>query len=131
VNRLLGREAGDELLRLAADRMRSALRASDPLARVGPDAFAAILPDAGDLGAIVAAEKVRRACGGWYMAHGAQHPLRVTVGSSVFPADADTAAALVRRAEAATYRMKVADRQIFGLLGRCTGSEYVLTPRSR
>ncbi|HEX2828940.1 MAG TPA: GGDEF domain-containing protein [Burkholderiales bacterium] len=130
VNRLLGRDAGDALLRLVVVRMRAALRASDPLVRAGPDEFAALLPDAGDFGAIVVTEKVRRACAGWYIAQGAQQPLRVTVGSSVFPADGDSADALLRRAEAATYRMKVADRQIFGPLGRCTGAEYVLGPRS-
>jgi diguanylate cyclase (GGDEF)-like protein len=130
VNRLLGWEAGDELLRLFAARMRVALRASDPLARVGPDELAAILPDAGDHASIAVAEKVRRECTGWYVAQGAQHPFRVTVGSSVYPVDGNTVEALLRRAEAATYRMKVADRQIFGLLGRCTGREYVLRPRS-
>ena len=130
VNQLLGSDAGDELLRLVAARMRAALRASDPLARIGPDEFAAILPDAGDHASIVVAEKARRACSGWYVSHGVQYPVRVTVGSSVFPAEGDSVDALMRRAEAATYRMKVADRQIFGLLGRCTGAEYVLEPRS-
>lgn len=137
VNRLLGHEAGDELLRLVGMRMRLALRASDMLARADSDEFAALLPDTGDHGSIVVAEKVRRACAGWYMARSLQYPLRVTIGSSVFPADGDTAEALLRRAEAATYHLKVADRQVFGpstasprRSGRCTGAEYVLRPRS-
>ena len=114
--------------------MRSALRASDMLARADSDEFAALLPDADDHGAIYVAEKVRRACAGWYMARQMQCALRVTIGTSVFPADGDTPEALVCRAEAAAYRMKVADRQIFGASTaslprrpeRCTGAEYVL-----
>ena len=129
VNALLGRDGGDALLRLVTARVRAALRASDPLARVGADELAAILPEVGDYGAILVAEKVRRACVGWYEAKGAQHALRVTVGSSVYPDEGDTTAALMRRAEAAMYRIKVGDRQIFGLPGRCSGDEYVLRPR--
>jgi diguanylate cyclase (GGDEF)-like protein len=129
VNALLGRDAGVALLRLDTARVRAALRASDPLARVGPDELAAILPEAGDHGAILVAEKVRRACVGWYEAQGTRHPLRVSEGSSVYPDEGDTSAALMRRAETAMYRIKVADRQIFGLSGRCSGDEYVLRPR--
>lgn len=126
VNLALGRAAGDELLRLIGERMRAAVRASDVVARIARDEFAAVVRGAGDAAAILVAEKVRRACGGWYEARGREHPVRVSVGSSVYPHDGETPDALLRRAESAMYLIKAADRRVAGLLARRVGSEYLL-----
>jgi diguanylate cyclase (GGDEF)-like protein len=45
VNRRLGLEAGDALLREAGARLRMAARASDPVTRLGSDEFAVLLED--------------------------------------------------------------------------------------
>ncbi len=58
VNENLGYEAGDEALQLVADRMDDSMRASDVVARVGGDEFAAVLLDEDGPEGIVAA--VRR-----------------------------------------------------------------------
>jgi diguanylate cyclase (GGDEF)-like protein len=126
VNALLGDAAGDTLLRLVGERVRGALRASDTVGRLAGDELGAIVPAVFDDAVIVVAEKVRRVCTGWYFAHGEQHSLRVSVGSSVCPDDGRSVHDLIRRAEAAMHRIKVADRQIFGRYGRCVGAEYVL-----
>lgn len=126
VNLVLSRAAGDDLLRLIGARMRGALRSSDVVARVARDEFAAIVRGTGDGAAILVAEKVRRACGGWYKARGREYPVRVSVGSSVYPHDGETADALIGRAENAMYLIKAADRRMAGLLTPHAGSEYVL-----
>jgi diguanylate cyclase (GGDEF)-like protein len=126
VNLTLGRAGGDDLLRLSGARMCAALRASDVVARVARDEFAAVVRETGDTAAILVAEKLRRACAGWYRAEGTEHPVRVSVGSSVYPCDGETADALMRRAETAMYSIKAADRRIAGLPARRVGSEYVL-----
>ena len=126
VNAVLGREGGDELLRLILERLRACLRESDTLARVGGDELAILLPRVGDDAAIVVAEKLRRACSGWYEADGKQLAVRVSVGSSVYPMEAENPGELLRRARAAMYRMKAADREIHGLLSRIVGERYAL-----
>jgi diguanylate cyclase (GGDEF)-like protein len=58
VNERLGRGAGDRLLAMVAQTLRSALRVSDSFFRYGGDEFAAILPDTTIGTASVVAERV-------------------------------------------------------------------------
>jgi diguanylate cyclase (GGDEF)-like protein len=59
VNDREGHEAGDELLRRAADAWRHAVRREDQLARVGGDEFVLLMPDTDEAEARHAAERVR------------------------------------------------------------------------
>lgn len=61
LNERYGRQIGDEVLAEAALVLRLTLRESDVLARLGGDAFAALLPEADAAPARRAAERVRRA----------------------------------------------------------------------
>jgi diguanylate cyclase (GGDEF)-like protein/PAS domain S-box-containing protein len=54
-NDSLGHQAGDELLVLIADRLRSVVRAGDTLARIGGDEFTLLLED---IGTVEAAERM-------------------------------------------------------------------------
>ncbi len=58
VNDSLGHAAGDELLTRVGEALRSILRDSDVLARIGGDEFALILPDTDEAAARVVAEKL-------------------------------------------------------------------------
>ncbi|HIA02305.1 MAG TPA: sensor domain-containing diguanylate cyclase [Myxococcales bacterium] len=69
VNNLLGHSFGDLVLQGIAQRIKSVLRASDHLARIGGDEYLAILPDTRMQEGMDAAERMRLAAG--------QHPMRI------------------------------------------------------
>ncbi|MEU2350341.1 EAL domain-containing protein [Modestobacter sp. NPDC049651] len=110
VNDRLGHEAGDDLLRQVADRLRECVRPGDLLARLGGDEFVVVLPDVtGDRALAAVGERVLAAL------HRPFHLGRETVrvGASVGgvlgrPGDAVTD--LLRDADAAMYEAKRAGR---------------------
>ena len=127
VNERLGRETGDELLREIALRIERALRKSDTIARVGGDEFAILLGEAASAHlAVRTAEKVLRACTGWYEHGNAQHSVTFRVGVAVYPRDGLTPEALVHSAEAAMYAAKAARRDAFPEGEPCSGNRYCL-----
>jgi len=54
VNDTLGHDAGDEVIRAAAERLRAVTRPGDTVARMGGDEFAILVEDGGDATAVVA-----------------------------------------------------------------------------
>jgi diguanylate cyclase (GGDEF)-like protein len=109
VNDTLGHNAGDELLKCVADRIRHALRESDTLARMGGDEFAVILPaitSREDVATVAA--KIIGALSMSFILSG--HAQEVTIGASmgiaIYPADAQDIDALIKAADAAMYNAK-------------------------
>ena len=114
VNDSLGHAAGDELLREIARRLQASVRSGDTVARIAGDEFAVVLGDlarAEDAG-LVAQKIVDRLAAPIGVAG---HELFVTasIGAAVFPADGDSAEALLGAADAAMYRAKQSGRNAF------------------
>lgn len=111
INDTLGHAAGDEALRLVAQRFRAAVRESETLARIGGDEFTVLveaLPDAA--AAAKTAERIIRALDAPLSV--ADNPMRVTasIGVALFPQHAADAEALLRHADVAMFWAKKAGR---------------------
>jgi diguanylate cyclase (GGDEF)-like protein len=107
VNDGFGHAAGDGLLKLVADRLRGALRASDTLARVGGDEFVVVLTDVDRVVAGGLAQRLIESLAEPFQ----MNDLRVRIGSSIgialCPRDGDSADALLKNADTALYRAKI------------------------
>jgi diguanylate cyclase (GGDEF)-like protein/PAS domain S-box-containing protein len=107
INDRFGHAAGDEMLRLLAQRLRAAVREEDTIARLGGDEFALILPG---VATRVDLEAVCRSVGprlsGGLLLEGANVALSLSAGVACFPHDARDGDALVRAADRAMYSAK-------------------------
>jgi len=125
VNDSLGHQAGDGLLVAVADRLREATRETDLVARRGGDQFLLLLADldrdeTGPDGAVLRAEsvaqRVHESLAEPFSVDGTEVYIGAGVGISLFPRDAEDAAALQRNAETAMFEAK-----------RTGGTNYVLS----
>lgn len=107
INDELGHDAGDHVLREIARRLRSVLRHTDKIARMGGDEFYVLIEDLSD--GRYASEVARK------LLQEAARPVRfgstqcavsASIGISVFPDHGHDAATLLRNADAAMYRAK-------------------------
>jgi diguanylate cyclase (GGDEF)-like protein len=107
VNDELGHDAGDDLLRAVAVRLRGRIRHSDTLARMGGDEFLAIIEDcAGDSAARAVADSLIASLKDPMTLEGRQLALSASIGIAMYPADGQNASQLRRNADQAMYRAK-------------------------
>ncbi len=102
-----GHEAGDRLLRAAADAIRGGVRASDFAARFGGDEFVVVLPDTDLQGAKRVGEKLRYDIARLALReNGDMLQTSVSIGLVSFPDDGRTSAELMRRVDLAMFEAK-------------------------
>jgi len=107
INDSLGHKAGDELLKVAADRLKSCLREGDTIARISSDEFALILSDQTSEETVLLAMQriianVARPAG----IGDHQIVVSCSIGCSLYPKDGLTDVILLRNADTALYRAK-------------------------
>jgi diguanylate cyclase (GGDEF)-like protein len=119
INASLGHDAGDELLGMVAERMRSSVRESDAVFRLRQDEFALVLEDLGQGDTIdIPAQRVLNSFATPFHLSGNEIVLTASIGGAVFPTHGQNAQDLMRRAESALEQAKREGRNRY-----CTHSE--------
>jgi predicted signal transduction protein with EAL and GGDEF domain len=106
----MGHSAGDALLLGVSKQLVSQLRDSDTLARLGGDEFVVIAPAPEEQPAHVLAERLQAALREPIGVHDANCFVQASIGLAVYPQDGADVESLLRNADIAMYRAKMAGR---------------------
>lgn len=116
VNDMFGHNMGDELLVLVAQRMKSALREGDTLARIGGDEFIAILADLDqpqDCEPVL--QRLLQAASAPILIDESRLSVSASIGVTLYPGDGADADQLIRHADQAMYQAKQAGKNRYHL----------------
>lgn len=107
INDTLGHHAGDQLLKVIGERLRTCVRSGDTVARLGGDEFMVVVENMRHVDeAIRVADKI---CGSFQnpvLLEGREVFVTPSIGITLYPLDDSTADALLRNADSAMYRAK-------------------------
>ena len=107
VNDSVGHSAGDQLLTIVAQRLRSCVKEGDTVARLGGDEFTVILRNVADPdSARAVAERIIESLKLPVNIGGRDHYICASIGITLFPDDGSTIDDLMRNADTAMYRAK-------------------------
>ena len=115
VNDRYGHDAGDRLLADVATRLRGALRGSDLAARLGGDEFAVLLADADGMRAAAVAAKLVDVLAAPYAFEDGEREVSASIGVAAYPEEGASVEDLLRHADEAMYRAKVAGRRRYAV----------------
>lgn len=110
VNDRYGHEAGDAVLRLAADTVRKTIRASDAVARLGGDEFAILLHETTAAASETVIRKLQMAIGDIVRVNG--RAMTVSLGAVTCLEAPETVDALLRLADGLLYTAKRAGKNL-------------------
>lgn len=116
VNDSLGHKAGDDLLKIVAERLQKTARDNDTVARLGSDEFVMVLSDfpAGTVSTRIVA-RIREAIAEPIALEGQQVVISCSIGAAVYPNDGTDIEKLIEQADAAMYFVKKNGRDNFQL----------------
>jgi diguanylate cyclase (GGDEF)-like protein/PAS domain S-box-containing protein len=116
VNDTMGHAAGDQLLKLTAERLNSAVRQSDTVARLGGDEFVVLLSEVNRMEDVEkTARKIITAFGKPFVIDGAKLNISTSIGIALFPDNGDAIDDLLKKADTAMYYVKEHGRNSYKL----------------
>lgn len=108
INDTMGHEAGDQLLKEIARRLKNNLRAADVAARMGGDEFVILLEEVTDPGSVATvAHKMNNSIAQPLTMKGRERRITASIGISLYPNDADDGQTLITHADKAMYVVKM------------------------
>jgi diguanylate cyclase (GGDEF)-like protein len=112
VNDTLGHQAGDDLLKVIAERMANCVRSVDTVVRLGGDEFVIVLFDQPEKGDSVrpTLQRLRETIAQALQIGGQTLQVTTSMGLATYPADGSSVSALLMNADAAMYRAKALGR---------------------
>ena len=116
INDALGHPVGDEILRLVAMRIMTAIRDEDTVARLGGDEFVVLLTELSEdseeavTDVQMLAEKIRLQIGEPYSIESHELHVSASIGIALFPYDDESPDVILRQADTAMYRAKESGR---------------------
>ncbi len=117
INDQFGHEIGDQLLKIAAERLRKSLRSHDIIGRPGGDEFVALVPDVDSEVAEQLAKRLTRTLEEPYNIGRQKLVCAASIGLALYPGNANTLTGLLREADQAMYRAKARCRGVTDIRG--------------
>lgn len=135
INDTLGHDIGDRVLQEIAYRMRSCIRDTDKIARMGGDEFYVLIEELKEgRHAIEVAQKLLAAAARPIQVGSEVCHLGLSIGISVFPDDGETTQMLLKNADSAMYRAKDAGKNTYRFYSapeKCYGPRTLIPRRAR
>ncbi len=123
INDTLGHDAGDELLRQVGSRLRSSIRESDTVARIGGDEFTMVLSDVQEVEDLrTAVRKILTAFRNAFSVQQEELQVTASIGISIYPDDERDPASLLKTADRAMYFAKQAGKNRYRFYDRGMGA---------
>ena len=124
INDTLGHDAGDQLLKVVAQRLSASLRAEDTVGRQGGDEFIVLLANlsAPDDSAFVA-QKIINALSQPIEIHGQIILPSASVGIAVYPQDGDDVDSLLKHSDQAMYLAKDSGSGVYRFYGQAPNAQ--------
>ena len=118
INDQFGHEVGDQLLKIAAERLKKSLRSCDIIGRPGGDEFVALVPDVDAQIADKLAKRLTSSLEEPYNIGRQKLVCKASIGLSLYPTNANTLTGLLREADQAMYRAKARCRGVANIRGK-------------
>jgi diguanylate cyclase (GGDEF)-like protein len=126
INDRYGHACGDQLLVLAAERIRNTVRSEDTVARIGGDEFIVLLPEVSAVSDVKRpVEELLRVLEAPFELREGAVQISGSIGIAFFPGDAISAEQLISSADTALYNAKRAGKGRYELT-RVADEQYVL-----
>ncbi len=114
INDSLGHNMGDELLKHIAKQLRSQLKSTDTIARIGGDEFAIVMTDISDIGQLtLIIQRILNSVAQPCVVEGSHIESSASIGIAIFPDDGLEPNELMKNADLAMYSAKAAGRNAY------------------